>query len=144
MTPAARESPVPRTVAILPPDQLSVLERHYDAAVKARQRHTLFGAAVVLVAMALSVWMGEVRPGVLFANAGRLTDYFWNIVPTLRWDSLGADLAEWYWNLDNWLKLLLDTVLILRAEFFCWIFPHSLNGTGSAGHSWVTVSKAAW
>ncbi|MDI4666659.1 phosphonate ABC transporter, permease protein PhnE [Xanthobacter autotrophicus] len=99
-------------VTRLPDAQLAPMLAAYEAAVRERRRHTLIAAAVVAVCIALAAWMGEVKPGVLFANAGRLISYFASIVPTLRWETLGADLAEWYWNLDHWLKLLLDTILI--------------------------------
>jgi phosphonate transport system permease protein len=35
-----------------------------------------------------------------------------NLVPSLSWKTLGVDLAEWFWNLKDWLNLLLDTLLI--------------------------------
>lgn len=104
--------PLTHAVVQLPPEQIAPLARLYDEAVAARRRHSLIVAGVILVGIALSCWAGEVKPGVFVANAHRLGEYFWNILPTLRWSSLGADLAEWYWNLDGWLKLLLDTVLI--------------------------------
>ncbi|MEP9353917.1 phosphonate ABC transporter, permease protein PhnE [Xanthobacter sp. KR7-65] len=99
-------------VTRLPDEQLAPMIAHYEVAVRERQRHTLIVAAVVTVCIVLAAWMGEVKPAVLFANSDRLANYFWSITPVLRWDSLGADLAEWYWNLDHWLKLLLDTLLI--------------------------------
>ncbi|MFG1277569.1 phosphonate ABC transporter, permease protein PhnE [Xanthobacter autotrophicus] len=117
-------------VTRLPDAQLAPMLAAYEAAVRERRRHSFIAAAVVTVCIALAAWMGEVKPGVLFANAGRLTTYFASIVPTLRWDSLGADLAEWYWNLDHWLKLLLDTILIaylgtliggIGAFFLCFL-----------------------
>ncbi|MFG1241131.1 phosphonate ABC transporter, permease protein PhnE [Xanthobacter versatilis] len=117
-------------VTRLPDAQLAPMLAAYEAAVRERRRHSFIAAAVVLVCIALAAWMGEVKPGVLFANAGRLTSYFASIVPTLRWDTLGADLAEWYWNLDHWLKLLLDTILIaylgtligaIGAFFLCFL-----------------------
>lgn len=101
-----------RAIVQLPPEQVAPLARLYDDAVAARRRHTLFAVGVVLVGVALSCWAGEVRPSVFLANAHRLGAYFWNILPTLHWDSLGADIAEWYWNLDGWLELLFETVLI--------------------------------
>ncbi len=103
---------MPHAIIQLPPEQIAPLQRRYDEALATRRRHTLIVAAVIGVCIALSCWAGEVRPGVFAVNAHRLGTYFWNIVPVLRWDSLGADLAEWYWNLDGWLKLLADTILI--------------------------------
>ncbi|MBA4788500.1 MAG: phosphonate ABC transporter, permease protein PhnE [Pseudomonadota bacterium] len=103
---------MPHAIVQLPAEQIAPLARLYDEAIAARRRHTLIVAGVVLVGIVLSCWGGEVRPSVFAANAHRLGTYFWNITPTLHWDTLGADLAEWYWNLDGWLKLLFETVLI--------------------------------
>ncbi len=103
---------VQHAIVQLPPEQIAPLARHYDAAVATRRRHTLLVFAAVLIGIVLSCWGGEVKPGVFWANADRLGTYFLNIVPVLRWETLGADLSEWYWNLDGWLKLLFETVLI--------------------------------
>lgn len=100
------------TVTILPDEQIAPLARAYDAAVAERRRHSLIVAGVIALCVALSAWWGEVKLPVLIANAGRLGDYFWNITPSLHWATLGADLSEWFWNLDHWLKLLGDTILI--------------------------------
>jgi len=103
---------ISHTVIRLPDEQLAPHLARYDAAVKARRLKSLAVAAVIAVCIVLSVIVGEVKPLVFIAHADRLTSYFTSILPTLRWDSLWADLAEWYWNLDHWLKLLLDTLLI--------------------------------
>jgi len=103
---------LPHAVPILPDDQLAPMLARYDGAVRARRRHTFIVAAVVLVCILLSGWMGEVRPLVFMEHADRLPNYFWSILPVLHWNTLPADLAEWYWNLDHWLRLLVDTILI--------------------------------
>ncbi|MFG1297005.1 phosphonate ABC transporter, permease protein PhnE [Xanthobacter variabilis] len=103
---------MPHAVPILPDDQLAPLLTRYDAAVRERQRHTLIGVVVVVVCIFLSGWMGEVRPLVFLEHMDRLPNYFWTILPTLHWATLWSDLSEWYWNLDHWLKLLVDTILI--------------------------------
>ena len=36
-------------------------------------------------------------------------------VPTLRLESLGSDLAEWFWRWKIWLGLLFETILIAYA-----------------------------
>lgn len=106
------EAPLPHAVPILPDDQLVPLFTRYDAAVRERRRRSLVVAVVVLVCIGLSFWMGEVRPLVFFEHIDRLPNYFWTILPTLHWATLAQDLSDWYWNLDHWLKLLLDTILI--------------------------------
>ncbi|MFS8035659.1 phosphonate ABC transporter, permease protein PhnE [Xanthobacter sp. AM11] len=103
---------MPHAITLLPDEQLAPMVARYEAAVRARRRHTFIVIAVILACTVLAGWMGEVKLSVLFANSGRLTTYFWNILPSLHWATLGTDLAEWFWNLDGWLKLLLDTLLI--------------------------------
>jgi phosphonate transport system permease protein len=45
-------------------------------------------------------------------NAWRFPKYILETMPALRWNSLGADFAEWFWGWKGWLKLLWQTVLI--------------------------------
>ena len=45
-------------------------------------------------------------------NISNFTSYFGRILPKLTIANFGADVADWYWNIAGWLKLLLDTVLI--------------------------------
>lgn len=51
----------------------------------------------------------------LAAGLGRLGEFLNQMWPVLRWNSLGADIAEWFWGIDRWLKLLLETVQIAFA-----------------------------
>ncbi|MCT7373685.1 phosphonate ABC transporter, permease protein PhnE [Chelativorans salis] len=48
----------------------------------------------------------------IWAGVPRLGEYLEKTLPVLRWESLGADLAEWFWRWQTWLRLLLETVLI--------------------------------
>ncbi|WP_163269248.1 phosphonate ABC transporter, permease protein PhnE [Chelativorans alearense] len=48
----------------------------------------------------------------IWAGLPRLGEYLGKTLPVLRWESLGADLAEWFWRWQTWLRLLLETVLI--------------------------------
>ncbi|MFJ5488296.1 phosphonate ABC transporter, permease protein PhnE [Hansschlegelia beijingensis] len=61
---------------------------------------------------ARSAWAAEVRPGDLAANLYRFTSYIGRITPTLTWANLFGDLAEWYWNIGLWTRLLVETLLI--------------------------------
>jgi phosphonate transport system permease protein len=49
---------------------------------------------------------------VIPAGLPRLGEYLYKTLPVLRWDSLGADLAAWFWRAPVWMELLLETVLI--------------------------------
>jgi len=84
----------------------------YANAMSAKRRQTLIGAAVLAVLVWLSAIGAEVDIGKFVENAWRFPKYILETMPVLRWNSLGADLAEWFWGWRGWLKLLWQTVLI--------------------------------
>jgi phosphonate transport system permease protein len=96
----------------LPPEQLDHARAAYRAAVAAKRLRAGLGLVILVVAVALGGIAGEVDLAKFFANIERLPNYVRSLVPALSWSSLGHDLAEWYWNLGDWLKLLIDTLLI--------------------------------
>ena len=101
-----------RTVPLLPPAQLAPLSHAYDAAVAVKRRWTVAGLVLIVIFSVLSGWMGEVDFAKFWNGLPRFVSYFHDILPQLRLDSLGADLEEWFWNLDGWLALLFDTLLV--------------------------------
>src|SRR5262245_39115840 len=96
----------------LPADQLERAFAHYRAAVAAKRVRTATGFAILAAALVLAGIAGEVDLAKFIANIHRLPAYIWQLVPALSWKTLGADLAEWFWDLKGWLSLLLDTLLI--------------------------------
>jgi len=63
----------------------------------------------------------------------------------LRWESLGADLAEWFWRWKIWLQLLIETMLIAFMATtlgviggFLLSFPASRNLTPSKRILWIS------
>ncbi|WP_203071609.1 phosphonate ABC transporter, permease protein PhnE [Falsiroseomonas ponticola] len=68
-----------------------------------------------LAAILVASWVGEVDLARLARGLPMAADYVWRTIPVLRWDRLGDDLAEWFWGLDHWVVLLLDTLLIAYA-----------------------------
>jgi phosphonate transport system permease protein len=99
-------------VVRLSPEQLAHAHGAYRAAVAAKRLRTALGLAILVVALALAGFAGEVDFAKFAGNIHRLPNYIWSIIPTLTWANLGADLKEWFWNLEDWLKLLVDTLLI--------------------------------
>jgi phosphonate transport system permease protein len=95
-----------------PEAQLKPLVAAYGRAVAARRRQTALIVVAIIVASVLAGTAGEVDVRKFLANIDRLPSYLHDITPVLTWANLGGDLAEWYWNLDHWLKLLVDTMLI--------------------------------
>src|SRR5262245_64692401 len=96
----------------LPPEQLDRALAHYRAAVAAKRARTALGFVILAAALVLAGIAGEVDLRKFVANIHRLPNYIWNLAPALSWSNLGADLAEWFWDLKGWLSLLLDTLLI--------------------------------
>ena len=84
----------------------------WRAETSARRRRGLGWFVLFVAATLVAAWVGEVDFARLMDGLPRAGDYIARTIPVLRWDSLGADLAEWMWGLDIWAELLLDTVLI--------------------------------
>ncbi|WP_376094912.1 phosphonate ABC transporter, permease protein PhnE [Roseomonas sp. CCTCC AB2023176] len=99
--------PAARRAAAIPDGEA----RWREAAARKRGQW-LLGAALFVAAVAASSWIGEVDLARLAGGLPRAADYVGRTIPVLRWDSLGADLAEWMWGLSHWLVLLGDTILI--------------------------------
>jgi phosphonate transport system permease protein len=115
--------------------------------------------AVFVVLLLLTAWLGDffkvtqvtTADGsrewrwIIPAGLPRLGEYLAKMVPVLRWESLGADLAEWFWRWRTWLQLLLETILIafMATVFgvvagFLLSFPASRNLAPHPVLLWVT------
>lgn len=91
---------------------LEQLLANYGRAVARRRRSWLIAVAALVVLTALAEHYSEVDLRNLLHHLSGVTSYFGRIMPRLRADHLTGDIADWYWNLFGWLKLLFDTVLI--------------------------------
>jgi phosphonate transport system permease protein len=100
------------TLVRLPPEQAARALAHYRGAVGARRVRVALGFVLLAGAIVLAGIGGEVDIEKFLANSHRLPAYVWNLTPPLALATLGVDLAEWFWNLDGWLLLLGDTLLI--------------------------------
>lgn len=117
------------------------------------------GTAIFAILFLLTAWLGDFfdvrqvsQPDgsrewrwVIAAGLPRLGEYIAQTIPTLRLDSLGADLAEWFWRWRVWLDLLIETVLIAFLATvlgviggFLLSFPASRN---LAPNRWVLWSS---
>jgi phosphonate transport system permease protein len=103
---------MPASILRLPPEQLARAHAAYAAAVAAKRARLALGFACLVVAIILAGIAGEVDPVKFLTNVDRLPNYIRSLAPSLSWANFGADVAEWFWNLDEWLKLLGDTLLI--------------------------------
>jgi phosphonate transport system permease protein len=90
-------------------------EAAFQQARRAKRRMALLGLALFLAALLLSAWMSEVDPVTLAAGLPRVGEYFARTLPDLRWATLfdgwetEGSLAFWFYRLDKWAKLLLET-----------------------------------
>lgn len=100
------------TVPRLPESRLQELEALYSAAIAAKRRRLLLGAAIMIVASIAAGWMGDVNFWKFYENFWRFPAYFASTVPKLSLWSISADLADWLWGLRRWMRLLGDTLLI--------------------------------
>ncbi len=94
------------------PERVALHQAHYRAAQRAKRAQTLLGLVVLVLLIAIAARVGEVDLAKLARNIWRFPAYIAEIMPTLRWATLGADLAEWYWGLGYWLRKLGETILI--------------------------------
>src|SRR5215472_10415279 len=90
--------------------RLEVLVAGYQRELARRRRQFLLVLAILAVPIVIAGKVGEVDPNNLVQNISNFTSYFSRILPRIRLAT--ADVADWYWNITGWLKLLLDTVLI--------------------------------
>jgi phosphonate transport system permease protein len=129
-------------VNLLPASQLEPLRRGYGRAVSAKRTSSLLFLACLAVAVLGAAEVAEMDPARLWAHRWDLFDYF-NRCLTLDsgervWNHpLGHD--GWFWNLRNWLTLLVETIvmsyvgtLLGGAVGFTLCFVASANLTASA------------
>jgi phosphonate transport system permease protein len=103
---------MPSSIPIVSRARLEALVADYRREVARRRRQSLLVLAVLAVLIFLAGRVGEVDVKNLVQNISNFTSYFSRILPKLSAAHFGADVADWYWNITGWLKLLLDTVLI--------------------------------
>jgi phosphonate transport system permease protein len=100
------------SILSVPQARLEALLADYQREVGRRRRQSLLVLAILAILMVMAGRFGEVDLDNLVRNISNFTSYFGRIIPKLTIANFGADVADWYWNIAGWLKLLLDTVLI--------------------------------
>ena len=96
----------------VPQARLEALLADYQREVGRRRRQSLLVLAILAILIVIAGHVGEVDLDNLAHHISNFTSYFGRIIPKLTFAHFGADVADWYWNIAGWLKLLLDTVLI--------------------------------
>lgn len=108
------------------PRAIATFESAFAAKRRRARRAWLVGSAIFVALFLFTAWLGDffkvaqvtLSDGsrdwrwIIPVGIPRLGDYIVNTIPTLRWESLGSDLAEWFWRWQIWLQLLIETLLI--------------------------------
>jgi phosphonate transport system permease protein len=101
-----------RGLLVLPDAQLEPLQRAYDHARLKRRAQGLLALTLLLGAIVLSGKTAEVRLDALFAHLDHLTGYVSRIFYLENHKPVWTDVAEWYWGLTKWLRLIGETLTI--------------------------------
>lgn len=96
----------------LPQERIEQLLASYTRAVARRRRQFYLVLTTLVLLAVIAGRYGEVDLVYLLEHISAFTSYFGRILPKLTYTHFAADIADWYWNLSGWLKLLLDTILI--------------------------------
>ena len=99
-------------VAILPSQQLAVLNEAYRKAVARKRLRLALGAAVFLVALVVAAFGAEVNLRTFFTYLGNFISYFDRIGKLDTGARVWTDFGEWFWGWQKWFKLLGETLLI--------------------------------
>ena len=146
-----------------PPPAASAAVRAFEADFARERRRArrawAVGTAVFLVLFLLTAWLGDFFKvtqvtqadgsrawrWVIPAGLPRLGEFIAQTLPDLRLATLGADLAEWFWRWQVWLRLLFETILIafMATTFgvlggFLLSFPAARNLSPSPALLWIT------
>jgi len=101
-------------------------EIDYAAARRSALRINLISTSLFTVCFFAAAWIGgffdmtdvslptgeRVSMWKIWAGLPRLGEYLYKTLPTLRWETLGTDLGDWFWRWKVWLRLLIETILI--------------------------------
>jgi phosphonate transport system permease protein len=99
-------------IALLPEPQLRPLLDAYEASVRSRRWHTLLIFLCIAVAVVLSSISAEVSFAKLAENIHRFPSYIIRLFQLEDGRPVWTDLAEWFWGLPRWLRLLGETLLM--------------------------------
>ena len=92
--------------------RLADFDVRYREQQRLKRLWTLFYGALFAAACIASAIVSDVDLRKLAIGLPKAWNYIAGTLPTLRWESLGSDIAEWYWGIRYWLRLLLETVLM--------------------------------
>ena len=99
-------------VAILPSQQLAVLNEAYRKAVARKRLRVALGALLFLSALIVAAFGAEVNLKTFFTYIGNFVSYFDRILKLDDGSRVWTNIGEWFWGWQKWLRLLGETLLI--------------------------------
>ncbi len=115
-------------------DPIAAFEIRRVEMLRQKRLHTLIFFGVFFACLTAAVIVGEFNIITVIEGFPRMSEYIVNLFPVLHWETLGAEVSDWYWNLGNWLELLVETLLMaffatLMGTIFAFLFsfPASSN-----------------
>lgn len=116
----------PGYVPSRPGNAVQQFELEFEEQRRKSRRTWLIGSVLFLICFAFTSWIGDffkvtqvTMPDgsrewrwIIAAGLPRLGEYIVNTIPTLRWETIGADIANWFWRWNIWMELLIETILI--------------------------------
>jgi phosphonate transport system permease protein len=96
-------------------EMLAQGEAAFQAQRRQRRAATLLALAVLAACLVLAGRISEFYPSSLLAGLPRVGEYFYKLLPSLRWNALFSgvetegSIAFWFYRLDDWAWLLLQT-----------------------------------
>jgi phosphonate transport system permease protein len=121
-------------------ERLLAFEGRYRQQRYTRRTWTLLYGGLFALALIGSISVSDFSISGLVQGLPKAWNYIAGTLPTLTWDNLLGDLAEWYWGLRFWTRLLVETILMgfvgtvlggMLALALC--FPASRNLVQSSG-----------
>ncbi len=91
---------------------LPLFERQYAEQRSRRRRTNALGAAIFVACLAAAMVVGQFDLVRVADGLPRIFEYIGKILPQLRAESFGEDMAYWFYGLPDWLALLWETVLM--------------------------------
>jgi phosphonate transport system permease protein len=87
-------------------------EERHRALRRRKALTTAIGTVLFAAAFLASAIVGELDPARLAAGVPNILDYVHRTLPAISARQPLTDIGEWYWAIDVWLLLMLDTVLM--------------------------------
>jgi phosphonate transport system permease protein len=97
---------------------LATFESRRAELIAQRRRATVLYGGILLACLLVSAWVAELSPARLADGIPRFGEYFAQTIPQLQWQHLfdgvkqEGSLAYWFYRLDQWSLLLLETANI--------------------------------